>query len=90
MLFKYLCIFIGLIKLGESIHLSTSQIDNASPSTDNNLLDEINVLKKQLNILMVRRRDDYKMIENSIKKSIKKNISQYLDTNIRNEVIQLR
>lgn len=70
-------------------------LNKSNNNNDNNdvvmtLEDQVQLLSKQLNALMTRRREDYKMLENSLKKYVRKNSLQFLDKDIKNELDQLR
>lgn len=54
------------------------------------LEDQVHLLKNQMSALMNQRREDYKMLENSLKKTVKKNSMQLADLDLKAEVIQLR
>lgn len=54
------------------------------------LVDQVHLLKNQMSALMNQRREDYKMLENSLKKTMKKNSMQLSDLDLKAEVIQLR
>lgn len=61
--------------------------------TENDALsleDQVHLLKNQMSALMNQRREDYKMLENSLKKTMKKNSMQLSDLDLKAEVIQLR
>lgn len=61
--------------------------------TENDALsleDQVHLLKNQMSALMNQRREDYKMLENSLKKTMKKNSMQLADSDLKAEVIQLR
>lgn len=62
-------------------------------ATENDALtleDQVHLLKNQMSALMNQRREDYKMLENSLKKTMKKNSMQLSDLDLKAEVIQLR
>lgn len=62
-------------------------------ATENDVLtleDQVHLLKNQMSALMNQRREDYKMLENSLKKTMKKNSMQLSDLDLKAEVIQLR
>ena len=66
--------------------------ENADESTQS-LKDQVRLLSKQMTALMNRRREDYKMLENSLLNSVrKKSASQFggSDSGIHSELIQLR
>uniref|UniRef100_A0A182LS33 Uncharacterized protein n=1 Tax=Anopheles culicifacies TaxID=139723 RepID=A0A182LS33_9DIPT len=52
--------------------------------------DQVRLLSKQLNALTYQRREDYKMLENSLKKYVRKNAAEITDAQIREELDQLR
>ncbi|XP_050073970.1 protein scabrous [Anopheles maculipalpis] len=54
------------------------------------LEDQVRLLSKQLNALTYQRREDYKMLENSLKKYVRKNAAEITDAQIREELDQLR
>ena len=58
-----------------------------------NLNDQVHLLTKQLNALMMRRREDYKLLENNLRKSLRKNTLNNVanvDMDIHNELEHLR
>lgn len=57
---------------------------------DQIISNQIKLLTKQLNALNERRRDDYKSLENNMKKYIRKNIGGILNEEIRKEMELLR
>ncbi|XP_055918937.1 protein scabrous [Eupeodes corollae] len=67
--------------------------DDASEE-DNMILplnDQVRLLTKQLNALMTRRREDYELLENNLRKSLRiTNNAENMDMNIRSELDQLR
>lgn len=68
-------------------------LDKSSRVTENDALsleDQVHLLKNQMSALMNQRREDYKMLENSLKKTMKKNSMQLADLDLKAEVIQLR
>ncbi|XP_053674427.1 protein scabrous [Anopheles nili] len=54
------------------------------------LEDQVRLLSKQLNALTYQRREDYKMLENGLKKYVRKNAAEITDAQIREELDQLR
>jgi hypothetical protein len=52
--------------------------------------DQIRLLTKQLAALSNHRREDYKMLENSLKKYVRKNALQMTEVDVRAELDQLR
>lgn len=54
------------------------------------LTDQVNLLQKQLNALMTRRREDYKLLENNLKKYIRDTATQFSDVDIQDELHNLR
>lgn len=54
------------------------------------LEDQVRLLTKQLNTLTNQRREDYKMLENSLKKYVRKNSVQLTNAEIREELDQMR
>lgn len=61
--------------------------------TENDALsleDQVHLLKNQMRALINQRSEDYKMLENSLKKTMKKNSVQLSDLDLKAEVIQLR
>ncbi|XP_052873660.1 protein scabrous-like [Anopheles cruzii] len=52
--------------------------------------DQVRLLSKQLNALTYQRREDYKMLENSLKKYVRKNAAEITDAQLREELDQLR
>lgn len=68
-------------------------VDDKTVVTENDALsleDQVHLLKNQMSALMNQRREDYKMLENSLKKTMKKNSMQLSDLDLKAEVIQLR
>lgn len=68
-------------------------VDKNAMVTENEALtleDEVHLLKNQMSALMNQRREDFKMLENSLKKTMKKNSMQLSDLDLKAEVIQLR
>lgn len=68
-------------------------IEDKTVVTENDALsleDQVSLLSKQMSILMNQRREDYKMLENSLKKTMRKNSMQLSDLDLKAEVIQLR
>lgn len=67
--------------------------EDKTVATENGALsleDQVHLLKSQMSALMNQRREDYKMLENSLKKTMKKNSMQLSDLDLKAEVIQLR
>ncbi|XP_062543689.1 protein scabrous [Armigeres subalbatus] len=54
------------------------------------LEDQVRLLTKQLNTLTNQRREDYKMLENNLKKYVRKNSVQLTNAEIREELDQMR
>uniref|UniRef100_A0A182NJM7 Uncharacterized protein n=1 Tax=Anopheles dirus TaxID=7168 RepID=A0A182NJM7_9DIPT len=54
------------------------------------LADQVRLLSKQLNALTYQRREDYQMLESSLKKYVRKNAAEITDAQIREELDQLR
>lgn len=54
------------------------------------LEDQVRLLTKQLNTLTNQRREDYKMLENSLKKYVRKNSVQLTNAEIREELDLMR
>lgn len=54
------------------------------------LEDQVRLLTKQLNTLTNQRREDYKMLENSLKKYVRKNSVQLTNAEIREELDRMR
>ncbi|XP_050091218.1 protein scabrous [Anopheles aquasalis] len=52
--------------------------------------EQVRLLAKQLNALTYQRREDYKMLEGSLKKYVRKNAAELTDGQIREELDQLR
>lgn len=76
---------------------SSSSSSSSSASTEDNngetvlpLEDQVRLLSKQMSALMNRRREDYKMLENSLKKSVRQNSVQFGDSELRSELVKLR
>lgn len=74
----------------DNVVLNKSNNNNDNNDVVMTLEDQVQLLSKQLNALMTRRREDYKMLENSLKKYVRKNSLQFLDKDIKNELDQLR
>lgn len=72
--------------------MSTAAVSSLSTSSEPgmSLDDQVRLLSKQMSALMNRRREDYKMLETSLKNSVRKNAQQFGDLDLRNEVNQLR
>lgn len=54
------------------------------------LEDQVRLLTKQMNALMTHRREDFKLLESNLKKSMRKNAAQYADADVQAEVEKLR
>lgn len=54
------------------------------------LEDQVRLLSKQMSALMTRRREDFKLLENSLKKSVRKNAAQMADADVKAELDKLR
>ena len=68
-----------------------SSLPNNNPNEDTQSVnDKVNLLTKQLGALSLRRRDDYKMLEISLQKYVRKNSLQLLDIDIKKELNDLR
>lgn len=52
--------------------------------------EQIKLLSKQLEALMDRRQEDYKLLENSLLSDIRKNSDSYLDMDVKRELKDLR
>lgn len=52
--------------------------------------DQVRLLTKQMNALMTRRREDFKLLENNLKKSMRKNAFKLADADVRSELDKLR
>ena len=52
--------------------------------------EQIKLLSKQLDALMDRRQEDYKLLENSLLSDIRKNSDSYLDVDVKRELKDLR
>ena len=90
-----MCAFASLshsVALNNSNSNSQKISDNSTEDSNELALDEqVQLLSKQLSALMTRRREDYKMLENSLKKYVRKNSAQFTDTaDVRAELEQLR
>lgn len=77
------------------LDIVSSESDSSSSSADVDfddlsLEDQVRLLSKQMSALMTRRREDYKMLETSLKNSVRKNSQQFGDLDLRNELNQLR
>jgi hypothetical protein len=68
---------------------NNNDVDDATISSMSTS-DQIRLLTKQLAALSTRRREDYKLLENSLKKYVRKNSLQFSDVDMRTELDQLR
>lgn len=70
--------------------------DDDDDNSDNNessslsSADQIKLLSKQLSALTQQRREDYQLLENNLKKYVKKNLLSIVDEDVRKELEQLR
>lgn len=75
---------------------SVASIDGFIRNDDNGfdvvlpLKDQVRLLSKQMSALMDRRREDYKILETSLKNSVRKNSMQFGDVETRSELAKLR
>lgn len=67
-------------------HDNTDNDDSVEMSLD----DQVRLLTKQMNALMIRRREDFKLLENNLKKSMRKNACKLADADVRSELDKLR
>ena len=69
-----------------------NNIDNKYENTQLSVNDHehIKLLSKQLEALMERRQEDYKLLENSLLSDIRKNSDSYLDVDVKRELKDLR
>lgn len=67
-----------------------SSLPNNTNEDTQSVNDKVILLTKQLGALSLRRRDDYKMLEISLQKYVRKNSLQLLDIDIKNELNDLR
>lgn len=76
----------------DNLIMDMSAVASLSTSSEPgmSLDDQVRLLSKQMGALMNRRREDYKMLETSLKNSVRKNAQQFGDLDLRNEVNQLR
>lgn len=65
-------------------------VDDANSSEQLSLEDQVRLLTKQMDALMTRRREDFKLLENNLKKSMRKNAQQYADADVQAELEKLR
>lgn len=76
------------------LDIESSESDSVSTGSgdfdDLSVEDQVRLLSKQMSALMNRRREDYKMLETSLKNSVRKNSQQFADLDLRNELNQLR
>ncbi|GAB0100725.1 hypothetical protein DMENIID0001_168100 [Sergentomyia squamirostris] len=70
--------------------LSILVIGEGMPSTDMPISEQVSLMSKQLDALMIRRREDYKLLEENLKKYVRKNVQQYTTVDVREEINQLR
>ncbi|XP_016957627.1 protein scabrous [Drosophila biarmipes] len=62
-----------------------------APWNDSRMADQVRLLTKQLNALMLRRREDYEMLEHNLRKSLRlTNNAASVDADLRSELNQLR
>lgn len=54
------------------------------------LEDQVRLLSKQMSALMTHRREDYKMLEESLKSSVHKSAQQFGQAELHEEVLKLR
>ncbi|XP_059612535.1 protein scabrous [Phlebotomus argentipes] len=52
--------------------------------------EQVSLMSKQLNALMTRRREDYQLLEENLKKFVRQNAQQYTTVDVREEINQLR
>lgn len=70
---------------------SSSSTESKDESNEKlSLEDQVRLLTKQMNALMTRRREDFKLLENNLKKAMRKNAAQYADADLRAEMDELR
>lgn len=81
-----------------AIDMDDSDDVSAGDTTDHNvedndhlsLDDQVRLLTKQMTVLMTRRREDFKLLENNLKKSMRKNAVRFADADVRSELDKLR
>lgn len=82
--YQYVCVFIANMKCGTILFYVFSQILVVFSVT---IEDEVQTLKIQLNSLLQQRHEEYNQLEESLKKTLNKNIE--ID-NLKNEIKELR
>lgn len=68
----------------------SSKISSNNADQPQSIEDKVNLLSKQMTALLSRRREDYKLLENSLKNYVMKNSFQYSDINLEKELSSLR
>lgn len=64
--------------------------DKLNINSEISVEDQLHLLTKQLNALMTRRREDYKLLENSLKKYVLKNSMEVAEIDVKEELNILR
>lgn len=64
--------------------------DKLNMNSEMSVEDHVHLLTKQLNALMTRRREDYKLLENSLKKYVLKNSMEVAEIDVKEELNILR
>lgn len=64
--------------------------DKLNLNSEMSVEDHVHLLTKQLNALMTRRREDYKLLENSLKKYVLKNSMEVAEIDVKEELSTLR
>lgn len=64
--------------------------DKLNMNDEMSVEDHVHLLTKQLNALMTRRREDYKLLENSLKKYVLKNSMEVAEIDVKEELNILR
>lgn len=64
--------------------------DKLNINSEMSVEDHVHLLTKQLNALMTRRREDYKLLENSLKKYVLKNSMEVAEIDVKEELSILR
>lgn len=76
--------------LNASAETIDHKVDDGNDNDQLSLDDQVRLLTKQMNVLMTRRREDFKLLENNLKKSMRKNAVQFADADVRSELDKLR
>lgn len=97
---KFLCCVLLLVLLNLTFSYSKEINNNNFVVVDDDandddglslsLSDQVKLLSKQMNALMTRRREDYKLIENNLKRFVRKNSKEFTDVDVEMELEKLR